>query len=75
MNGFKDNGLNEGDFGAKTGSIVSAFDAFRMSLSPIVWFTLSLAGGPPWTAPDEALMCPLPAAANRSKQPRRNPST
>lgn len=31
MNGYKEHELDEGAFGAKAGSIVSAFDAFRMS--------------------------------------------
>lgn len=34
MNGFNEKELDEGAFGAKAGSIVSAFDVFRMSPPP-----------------------------------------
>jgi hypothetical protein len=38
MNGLEKHGLDEGNFGAK-GNIVSAFDAFRMLLSLVPYYT------------------------------------
>ena len=40
MNGFKDQDLNDDDFGAK-GDIVSAFDAFRTFSRPVFFLPIT----------------------------------
>lgn len=74
MNGFKEHGLDERNFGVKAGSMVSAFDAFRTSYSyyafTLFWEAPSLSGlrrsSPSQWQSDTPLT---------SSQPRRNPST
>lgn len=67
MNGFKEPELDDGAFGAKAGSIVSAFDVFRMS-NP----STSLPSG---DAPPSKEKHSLSRLLLTSPQPRRSPST